>query len=182
MRVETLRNALVHQSEDVLVTAPNPPLPEPTEAAKLAAYGAVAARRTAWDSLLWQVPVLSLTAQAFLFTIALGGADEWGRIIAAFLSLDIAVISIMLMGRHRQAELLDAHWLERFEAQQLNLGISGAHGKAFRDTRDGEGLDAGRIGNLVPLRPMFGYWVTGLGLFGLAAIIVIVRTLVQTAA
>jgi hypothetical protein len=154
---------------------------EPTESAKIAAYAAVAARRTAWDTLLWQVPVLSLTAQAFLFTIALGGADAWGRMIAAFLSLDISVISIMLMGRHRQAELHDAHWLEAFEEQHLHLGALGAHGTAFRANRDMEGLDAGRIGDLVPLRPMFGYWVMGLALFGLAAIAVVVRTAVQLA-
>jgi hypothetical protein len=29
-------------------------------------YQAVAARRLQWDNLVWQVPVLSLTAQAFL--------------------------------------------------------------------------------------------------------------------
>lgn len=41
-------------------------------------YAALAERRLQWDSLLWQVPVLSLTAQAFLFTIALspGGTGE----------------------------------------------------------------------------------------------------------
>ena len=161
--------------------AKGPVSPEPTESAKIAAYSAVAARRTAWDTLLWQVPVLSLTAQPFLFTIALGGADPWGRMIAAFLSLDISIISIMLMGRHRQAELHDAHWLEAFEVRQLHLGASGAQGTAFRATRDMEGLDAGRIGNLVPLRPMFGYWVLGLALFGLAAIVVMVRTAVQLA-
>jgi hypothetical protein len=152
-----------------------------TEAAKLAAYAAVAARRTQWDSLLWQVPVLSLTAQAFLFTIALGGGDAWARIISSLLSLNIAVISIMLMGRHRQGELNDAHWLERFEKNEMHLGTHGAHGLAFRDSRAKEQmLAAGRIGNLVPLRPMFGAWVLGLALFGLAAIGVIVRTLLQT--
>ena len=153
----------------------------PTEAAKLAAYASVAARRTQWDSLLWQVPVLSLTEQAFLFPIALGGGDAWARIISSLLSLNIAVISIMLMGRHRQGELNDAHWLERFEQKEMHLGSYGAHGRAFRDSRAKEQtLDAGRIGSLVPLRPMFGPWVLGLALFGLAAISVIVRTLLQT--
>ena len=36
-----------------------------------ATYGALATRRLQWDNLLWQVPILGLTAQAFLFTIAL---------------------------------------------------------------------------------------------------------------
>jgi hypothetical protein len=146
----------------------------------LATYSAVAARRTQFDALLWQVPVLSLTAQAFLFTIALGDGDAWARIVSSLLSLNITVISIMLMGRHRQAELSDAHWLERLEQSQMNLGALGAHGLAFRDSREKEKtLNAGRIGDLVPLRPMFGPWVLGLGLFGLAAIGVIVRTLLR---
>lgn len=75
---------------------------EPTEGAAIAAYQAVAGRRAQWDSLLWQVPVLSLTAQAFLFTIELSqGNDAWARVISGMLSLNIAVISIMLMARHR---------------------------------------------------------------------------------
>jgi hypothetical protein len=60
---------------------------EPTESAVLAAYAAVATRRAQWDSLVWQVPTLSLTAQAFLLTIALSqGNDAWARIISALLS------------------------------------------------------------------------------------------------
>ena len=124
------------------------------------------------------MPVLSLTAQAFLFTISLSqGNDAWARVISSLLSLNIAVISILLMGRHRQAELNDAHWLERVERDVLNLGPLGAHGTAFRISRDQQGLDAGLVGRLIPLMPMFGVWVIGLALFGLSAIIVIIRTL-----
>ena len=86
-------------------------------------YQAVAARRLQWDNLLWQVPVLSLTAQAFLFTTALNAdAAGWGRIVASLLSLIISVLSILLMARHRQGELTDAHWLERFEQEVLDAG------------------------------------------------------------
>ena len=35
-------------------------------------YDLLAARRTSYDEMMWQAPALSLTAQAFLFTIALG--------------------------------------------------------------------------------------------------------------
>ena len=154
-------------------------MPEPPESSLLAAYAAVAARRTQWDLLLWQVPALSLTAQAFLLTIALSqGNDAWARVLSSLLSLNIAVISILLMGRHRQAELHDAHWLERMERDVLDLGALGAHGTAFREGRDQEGLDAGFIGRLIPLRPMFGVWVVGLALFGLGDLVVIIRTLV----
>jgi hypothetical protein len=50
-------------------------------------YQAVVARRLQWDNLVWQVPLLSLTAQAFLFTIALGsGTTMVARCISAGLS------------------------------------------------------------------------------------------------
>ena len=152
---------------------------QPTESALLAAYAAVAARRTQFDALLWQVPVLSLTAQAFLFTIALSqGNDAWARIISSVLSLNITVISILLMARHRQAELHDANWLARIERDELNLGDLGAHGTAFRKSRDKQELEAGWISHLLPRTPMFGIWVVGLALFGLADLVVIIRTAV----
>ncbi len=143
-------------------------------------YQAVAARRLQWDNLLWQVPVLSLTAQAFLFTTALSAdALGWARVVASLLSLNISVLSILLMARHRQGELTDAHWLERFELEIADAGRWGAHGQAFRDARQFEGLAAGWVGRLIPLRPMFVVWVVGLGLFGLAALGVIARTIIQ---
>jgi hypothetical protein len=42
------------------------------------AYAAVAGRRTAFDNMLWQVPIMAFTAQAFLFTIALGSDSSRG--------------------------------------------------------------------------------------------------------
>jgi hypothetical protein len=151
---------------------------EPTEAAVLAAYAAVAARRAQWDSLVWQVPTLSLTAQAFLLTIALSqGNDAWARIISAILSLNITVISIMLMARHRQAEIHDAHWLEHVERDVLHLGALVSHGPEFRRSREQQKLSAGPIGRAIPLVRMFPIWVIGLGLFGLSDVLVIIRTL-----
>lgn len=152
----------------------------PTEAAVLAAYAAVAARRAQWDSLVWQVPTLSLTAQAFLLTIALSqGNDAWARIISAILSLTITVMSIMLMARHRQAEIHDAHWLERVERDVLRLGALVTHGPEFRKSREQlQDISAGPIGRAIPLVRMFPVWVVGLGLFGLSDFVVIIRTLV----
>ena len=156
--------------------------PEPTEAAVLAAYAAVAARRSQFDALLWQVPVLSLTAQAFLFTIALSaGNDAWARILSSLLSINITVMSILLMGRHRQAELHDAHWLERVERDVLHLSELGAHGSVFRNSRNRQALDAGSIGRLIPLKSMFPLWVMGLAFFGLGAFAVIIWTVVMLA-
>jgi hypothetical protein len=65
------------------------------------AYAAVAARRTQFDQLVWQVPVLSLTAQAFLFSIALSpDGTRTIRIIASLLSLVMSFLSLHLMVKH----------------------------------------------------------------------------------
>ena len=59
------------------------------------AYPIVAARRSQWDQLLWQVPVLTLTAQAFLFSIALAhDTTRMARFIACLLSLVMTVLSL----------------------------------------------------------------------------------------
>lgn len=44
----------------------------------VAMYAVVAARRAQYHNMLWQVPTMSLTAQAFLFTIALGHDSSRG--------------------------------------------------------------------------------------------------------
>lgn len=137
-------------------------------------YQAVVARRLQWDNLVWQVPLLSLTAQAFLFTIALGaGTSTVARCIAAGLSLVITFLSITLMARHRQAELVDAHWLEAYDAEHFSHLTSPVHGREFRRRRDAESIDAGWLGKLVPMLPGFKTWVIGLALFGLVALSVV---------
>jgi hypothetical protein len=52
------------------------------------AYAAVAARRAHFDQMLWQVPVISLAGQAFLFSLALShDTARTTRIIVSLLSL-----------------------------------------------------------------------------------------------
>jgi hypothetical protein len=51
----------------------------PSREEMLVMYQVVAARRQNFDSMLWQVPALSLTAQAFLLVIALGSCG-WEQI------------------------------------------------------------------------------------------------------
>ncbi len=139
-------------------------------------YQAVVARRLQWDNLVWQVPILSLTAQAFLFTIALGGdSSRVARVVASLLSLVATVLSVTLMARHRQAELFDAHWLEAFEVRYFGKERA-VHGRAFRAARNAEPVDAGWLDRIVPLWPGYRTWVIGLGLFGLAAVAVLVLT------
>jgi hypothetical protein len=145
-------------------------------------YQAVADRHLQHDNLLWQVPAVSLTAQAFLFSISMGaGNDAVARIASSLLALNVSIISIMLMASHRLAARKDVLWLERFEQNELAAGTWGAHGTAFETQQDIADLDAGWVGNLIPMRQMFTVWVVGLACFGLAAVFMILRTLVGLA-
>ena len=69
-----------------------------------------------WDSLLWQVPALSLAGQAFLFSVSLSpDTSSPARRIAAGLSVVVAVLTSQLMVRQRMVELADSEWLEKLE-------------------------------------------------------------------
>ncbi|WP_428340824.1 hypothetical protein [Mycobacterium sp.] len=147
-------------------------------------YQVVASRRLQWDYLLWQVPVLSLTAQAFLFTIAVGGASsQFARIVSSLLAMVITFLCLTLMARHREAEIHDAHWLEDFEEDEWGSDPRQRfriHGEAFARKRPELGIYGGwteRIVAPLPGRktlPGFKTWVLGLLCFGIAAFTVLV--------
>lgn len=143
------------------------PPPSPVE---LAMYAAVAARRTQFDNLMWQVPILSITAQAFLFTVSLGAdTSQTARIIAASLSLITTILTLQLFVRHRQSEIADAHWLEDYE-QRFN-GES-FHGVSWQAKRNATSPAAQPFS---PLARVGGFrtWSAGLALFGLVSIIIL---------
>ena len=91
-------------------------------------YRIVATRRGIYDTLLWQTPVLSLTAQAFLFSISLGSdASQWERRTAAVLALIASIASIQLTSRHRFHEIEDSKWLNEFETKRRWKGYNVIH-------------------------------------------------------
>jgi hypothetical protein len=141
---------------------------------KLAVYTAVTARRVSFDSMVWQVPILSFTAQAFLLSIALNpDSSEFARIASASVSVVVSLICVFLMGRHRQADVADAHALERME-QHLPDEYH-QHGEAWRLRRNATVTDDNWIGRAVPMLPQYILWV--LVLYGLAALGVVVGLL-----
>ena len=100
----------------------------------MAQYEVLAARRQAFDGMLWQTPVLSLTAQAFLFTIALGsGNSPAARAISATLALIAALASLQLMAKHRAHEVEDSELLENFEKHTQGMYV--IHGPRSRTRR-----------------------------------------------
>jgi hypothetical protein len=87
-----------------------------TEQALLAAYASVSARRTSFDTMMWQVPALATTAQAFLMTIALGADTARGsRVLAALLGMVLAVLAAQLMAKYRSLEKIDSRVAEQIE-------------------------------------------------------------------
>jgi len=96
-------------------------------------YAIVASRRQQWDTLLWQMPTMALTGEAFLFTISLGGAtSQTGRIVASLLALVVAVSSLHSLSAHRLSELADSHWLHEYE---IRRGAAEVHGVSWRERR-----------------------------------------------
>jgi hypothetical protein len=103
------------------------------DAEALEQYTIVASRRQQWDVLLWQMPTMALTGEAFLFTISLGGStSRTGRIVASVLALVVAVASLHSLAGHRLSELTDARWLREYEQSK---GASELHGLSWRARR-----------------------------------------------
>lgn len=82
------------------------------------AYEALNARYISHNELMWQTPVLAMTAMAFLLTIALGQGNDYRRALAAALSTMIAVISAQLMAKHSASQINDAEELLRIERRR----------------------------------------------------------------
>jgi hypothetical protein len=74
-----------------------------------------------------------LTGEAFLFTISLGAqTSQTGRIIAATLSLLVALASWHSLASHRLSELADSAWLHEYE---LAHEAPALHGLSWRGRR-----------------------------------------------
>ncbi len=145
-----------------------------------AVYEAAAHRRNHHDALLWQAPAMSLTGQAFLFTIALDAASSLAaRLIASILSLVVTVCTMTLMARSRQAEMADTDFLVEFEKELGNGKHHGPLWSAKRNAKDpfernGQALE-GRAG--LHRLSIFWAWFTGLATFGFAALVIILLAL-----
>jgi hypothetical protein len=138
-------------------------------------YQVVAQRRLQFDNLVWQVPVVSLTGQAFLFTIALSANNsQLARAISSALALIAALLSMQIMARHRQAEITDAHWLRDYETANFRAVV---HGPTWAAARN-----ANPIGRPFSLLKGFSAWMLGFGLFAAAAAAILVISLVAPGA
>lgn len=140
---------------------------------RVAAYAILASRVNHWDQLLWQMPVLSMTAQAFLFTISLGpDTSQVARTIACILSMATLWLIGASIVRQRQSAIADADWLTVQEADwdepDRQFGIT------WRDRRNNTGPDVGLMGKFFPrTKPMINWWLYCFAFFGLIDIVII---------
>lgn len=105
-----------------------------------AVYSATAARRVAFDQMLWQVPALSLAAQSLLVTVGVDrDNDAMVRVLALLLATLFAVLSIQLMAKQRFGVQVDTQYLKRWEhARGMTVEGFAPHDHPTQDTVDGQ--------------------------------------------
>lgn len=124
----------------------------------LVQYQIISDRRISQDELMWQVPALSFTAQAFLFTIALGsGISMESRLISSFLIIISSSMSLQLMSKHRYLEIENSRLLENIEKK---LVIDLLHSKDSKNKPS-------RLAKF----SSYKIWMIGMSLFLLIAIV-----------
>lgn len=140
-------------------------------------YEMLTARFLAHDELLWQTPVLALTAQSFLMTISLSpDVDDWAGATAAALGTVLILMSMHLLGRHRFLELVEKYKLKMLE-ESLQIEPLSTHSWAWNYKQ------SPKLGNAYPYRdyglespsyyrvfsvPSYRIWQVGLSLFAIA--------------
>lgn len=142
-------------------------------------YQTVAARRLQFDNLAWQVPVISLTGQAFLFTIALSGDNSTlARAIASGLACVAALLSMALISRHRSAEITDADWLRAYETANFHATFTG---EVWQDERNRVArAQRNPVARAFSQVPGYTAWMWGFGGFALAALATLVLALADS--
>ncbi len=142
-------------------------------------YSAIAARRTAFDTMMWQVPALGLTAQAFLLTIAYGSnTSNTSRYISSALAITVALVAIQTMRKHQANETTDSMLLEEIE-RVCDVKVKNVHPHAKPLVR-ARAVGNGMFNMPLVKRKSAQLWVYSLSMFALAATIAFVITAVDS--
>ncbi|MFD5250189.1 hypothetical protein ACFWIW_36970 [Amycolatopsis sp. NPDC058340] len=131
-------------------------------------YQILATRRQAFDTLMWQVPALSLTAQSFLLSLAYGAqSSPLAAAVTGLLSTIVSAMSIQLLLRQRQNEVTDSVLLHRIERE---------HGwPEIFATGEIRARNAGRTRRRMIRLRSYRIWTGGLALFGIAGFVAFLR-------
>jgi colanic acid biosynthesis protein WcaH len=138
-----------------------------------AQYRVLNARRDSFNQLVWRTPVLSLTAQAFLFTIALNPlVSPIARTMSASLAFITAIASAQLLLKHRFNEREHAVILEEFERQR---GINPINQKITPDSTLKESKCTwDYLRTWIEGIPSYKIWFVLLLIFALFALIILI--------
>lgn len=129
-------------------------------------------RRSHTDAQMWQVPVLSLTAQAFLLQLGLGpGTSGLGRLIASLLGLASAVAAVQLLQKHRYHELQLSCWIEQVEKDR---SLPQLHARLQREAYSGQHPDT-----MLTRRRSHRVWTGVLCAFAVADLVLVVLSILQ---
>jgi hypothetical protein len=156
----------------------------------------VESRRQAFDAMIWQVPGLSIAAQAFLYVVALDpGSSDWVRIFAGTLGVVAALATIQLLVKHRYHE---ETYSETIDASRRARGVPPFRGvEWFKETalQDLEAVDE-EIGELPPYVSRYregswrrkvakpssvGVWTLTLALFAVGDALIVVGAILDRA-
>lgn len=134
-------------------------------------------RRYTVDMMMWQVPALSLTAQAFLLQIAYAHDSRWtSRLVAALLGLVAAAAAVQLLLKHRFHEELHSHWLEQFSLARnwpVLHGPKPTEAFAYRGGQHAWKAKPKLVGWKLAKHRSPYIWAGTLSLFGVADLVVI---------
>ncbi|ORY88041.1 hypothetical protein BCR35DRAFT_330259 [Leucosporidium creatinivorum] len=104
-------------------------------------YTAATTRRTAYDTLTWQGPVLTFTASAFLYTIFLSSSTaKAARIVACCLNIATSALGYALFLRANQAQSIDNDYIAELEKlmgfPEIKIRHGGLHGPDWAKRRE----------------------------------------------
>ena len=134
----------------------------------IAQYEALNNRKNSFNQLLWQAPALSLTAQAFLFSIIFSKDVTWdAQLPTSVLACFTALTSLHLLVKHRAGEVDMAERLVQLERDN-NLPSINAAGYAQHDP----------LGAPWYIRQSaYRLWFILLSLFGLTSLLIVIKNL-----
>lgn len=88
---------------------------------------AASARRLQFENLLWQVPMIAITGESFLFTIILNSAtSKFSRSISSILAMSISFATLFSFARLRASEVHDSNKLAEIETKIYGFPIHGS--------------------------------------------------------
>jgi hypothetical protein len=152
-----------------------------TPEARRAVFAVLEERRRAFEQVMWQVPSLSITAQAFLFSAAFAAdTPRYVRVIVLLLGLAAVLAAMHLLAKHRYLESLHGQ-VEVACARGLDwpqLFREDLHALLKSESMEERGAARWRHGwrgKLVVDVPAFNVWMATLAAFALADAYLLIR-------